>query len=106
MVVVGNDCTIFDDTGQTCTVNAFSESAGCLEKVLIVDAVVAYDCPFQAKTYLLMMRNALHIPDIKVNLIPPFIIREAGIQINECPKFQSSDPTVQNHSMFLQDNDL
>ena len=79
MVVVGKDCTIFDDTGLTCTVNAFTKSAGKLDKVSIVDAVVAYDCPLQTKTFLLILQNALHVPESNVNLLPPFIIREAGL---------------------------
>ena len=100
MVVVGQDCTIFDDTGLTCTVNAFTKSAGRLEKVPIVDAVVAYDCPLQAKTFLLLMRNALYVPEIHVNLLPPFIVRETGLQINECPKSQANDPTIDTHALY------
>ena len=52
MAVVGRECVVFDNTGQTCTVNAFTESAGKLEKVPLVDVAVAYDCPFQTKTYI------------------------------------------------------
>ena len=99
MVVVGNDCTIFDDTGLTCAVNAFTKSAGKLHKVPIVHAVVAYDCTLQAKTFHLLFRNALHIPEINVNLLPPFIVREAGLQLNECPKFQAQDPTKNTHAL-------
>ena len=55
MAVVGRESVIYDDTGQTYTVNPFTESAGKLEKVPIVDVAVAYDCPFQAKTYILLM---------------------------------------------------
>ena len=80
MVVVGRNCSIFDDTGRMRTFNAFSETAGELENVPIMDAVVAYDCPYQCKTYLLLMRNALYIPELDLNLLPPFIFREAGIQ--------------------------
>ena len=50
MVVVGKNCTIFDNTQQKCTVNSFSKETGTLEDVPIIDAVVAYDCPFKAKT--------------------------------------------------------
>ena len=75
MVVVGKHCVIFDDTGKTCTVNAFSESTGKLENVPIVDALVAYDCPFKGKTFLLLMRNGLYIPKLEINLLSPFIIR-------------------------------
>ena len=55
MVVVGKHCIIFDNTGKTCTVNAFSESASKLDNVSIVDAAVSYDCPYQCKTFILLM---------------------------------------------------
>ena len=76
MVVVGKHYIIFDDTGKTCTVNVFSESIGKLDNVPIVDAAVAYDCPYQCKTFILLMRNALHILELEINLLPPFIVRE------------------------------
>ena len=106
MVVVGRHCTLFDSTGQTYTINAFSESSGKLHNIPIVDAVVAYDCPYKAKTFLLLMRNALYIPDLDINLLPPFIVREAGISLNEFPKSQTIDPTVEDHSMYMSTPDL
>ena len=106
MIVVGRHCTVFDSLGKTCTVNAFSESAGKLNNVPIVDAVIAYDCPYKAKTYLLLMRNVLYIPELEINLLPPFIVREAGITINECPKSQKVDPTTDDHSMYMPTPDL
>ena len=101
MVVVERNCTIFDDTGKMCTVNTFSETAGWLDDVPIVDEVVAYDCPYQCKTYILLMRNALYIPELDVNLLPPFIARKAGIKLDECPKIQTINHTVNNHSIYI-----
>ena len=73
MVVVGTNSTIFDDTGEMCTVNAFSKIGGKLGNVPIVDILIAYNCPYQCKTYLTLVRNVLHIPELDVNLIPPFM---------------------------------
>ena len=106
MPVVRSHVEIFDDTGKTCTVNSFSESAGKIENIKIVDAVMAYDCPYRAKTFLLLMRNALHVPEFPLNLLPPFILREGGVQVDECPKFQSVELSVENHSMYCRDADL
>ena len=106
MIVVGKHCTVFDTTGRTCTVNAFSPSAGKVNDVPIVDAAVTYDCPIKGKTYLLLMRNVLHIPEIDHNLIPPFILREGGILVDECPKSQSINPSIDNHSLYCRDADL
>ena len=106
MIVVGKHCTVFDTTGRTCTVNAFSPSAGKVNDVPIVDAAVAYDYPIKGKTYLLLMRNVLHIPEIDHNFIPPFILREGGILVDECPKSLSINPSIDNHSLYCRDADL
>ena len=47
------------------------------------------------------MRNVLHIPELDVNLLHPFIIRETEIQLDECPKFQAIDLIVSNHSIYI-----
>ena len=102
MMVAGSQCVVFDDTKKTCTVNSFSESAGKLDNIKIVDVVVAYDCPYQSKTFLLLMRNALHVPELPLNLILPFIMREGGIEVDEYPKSQLMAPQQENHSMFCE----
>ena len=106
MIVVGKQCAIFERTGKTCSVNAFSPSAGTMHEVPIVDAALAYDFPLIGKTYIFLMRNALYIPEISHNLLPPFILREAGVIFDECPKSQAEHPTVENHSLFFPESDL
>jgi len=100
MVVVGSQCTIFEDTGKTCTVNSFSESTGQIDNINIVDAVAAYDCPFRSRAYLLIMRNFLHALELSLNLLSPFIMCEAGIIVDECPKSQSNLSSIENHQML------
>ena len=106
MIVVGKHCIIFDRTGKTCSVNSFSPSAGTMNEVPIVDAAIAYDCPIKGQTYILLMRNVLSFPKLSKNLIPPFILREGGVIVNECPKSQAFDPTVDDHSLHFVDADL
>jgi hypothetical protein len=43
------------------------------------------------------MQNALLIPMMNHNLIPPFLIREAGLNVDETPKHQVANPRVDNH---------
>ena len=76
MIVVGSQVDFIDNIGKTCTVNYFLKSAGKLENIRIVDAVMAYDCPYLAKPYLLLTRNALYVPELPINLFPPFSLRE------------------------------
>ena len=100
MIVLGKQALVIQYTGHSAEVNAFSDDAGGLSKVPIVDAVVAYDCPYTSKTYMLVMRNALHIPSMKHNLIPPFILRESGLILQDIPNIHCDKPTVEDHLIY------
>ena len=38
---------------------------------------------------------------MEVNLISPFMMRLAGLEIDECLKFLSRNPSDNNHSMYF-----
>ena len=68
-------------------------------KIKVVDAAVQYDCEHTGETYTLVLRNALHVPSMKHNLLPPFISRQAGMVVNDTPKIQVNEPTIDDHSI-------
>ena len=107
MVVLGRNTFIFDSPPKrTCDVQPFDPNLGAVTKVPIVDGAVAYDCPFTHKTYILIFRNALHLPSLHHNLLPPFILREAGLIVNETAKIHCHKPTNENHAIISKDPDL
>ena len=106
MIVLGKECFIFESTGKTCNVEPFSAELGVASNVPIVDAALAYDCPFTNETYILIIRNALHIASMNHNLIPPFIMREGGVTVNDIPKMHCVDPTIEDHCISFKDTDL
>ena len=69
------------ETARTVNVGAFEDSAGGLSNVPIVDPMIAYDCQRTNQVYLLVLRNALYIEDMNDNLIPPFILQDAGLTV-------------------------
>jgi hypothetical protein len=79
MAVLGSNCMIFATSGHYANVTPFSSNFPMMEMVEIVDAAIAYDGPILHVTYLLVMQKALLIPTMNHNLIPPFLIREAGL---------------------------
>eukprot|EP00957_Ditylum_brightwellii_P040188 3040753-Ditylum_brightwellii.AAC.1 len=40
------------------------------------------------------------------NLIPPFMLREAGIAVNETPKIHKKNPTVDDHTITFSNSGL
>ena len=81
-------------------------SLGTANNVPIVDAAVAYDCPFKHKTYVLLLRNALYFQEMNHCLIPPFIMREGGLLVNDKPKIHTPTPSLHHHSIRAPDSDL
>ena len=68
-----------------------------------MDAEVQYDCPHSMMTYILVSRNALHVISMMNNMIPPFLMQEAGIMVYDTPKIQLDNPTVKDHSICFQE---
>jgi hypothetical protein len=100
MPVVGCEALVINDLGISVDVCPFSPDYPSM-KVKLVDAVLQYDCPLSGKVYMLLVRNAIHVPAMKNSLIPPFILRLAGITVNDVPKIQVKDPTVHNHVILF-----
>ena len=105
MPVIGRHSVIVNDTGRSVDVNPFSPDYQAMS-VRIVDAVVRYDCPYDGISYLLMFRNALHVPSMSNNLIPPFMLREADIQVRDTPKIHVSDPSIDDHAISFGKGEL
>ena len=70
------------------------------------ELALKYECPYTGETYILVIQNALHVPSMKKGLMPPFVMREAGIRINDTQNIQFDKPTVLDHSIYFPDDDF
>jgi hypothetical protein len=43
---------------------------------------------------------------MEINLIPPFILREAGLILNDTSKIHYNEPSVEDHSLFDKESGL
>jgi hypothetical protein len=105
MPVVGRHAYVMSDTGRIADVNPFTPDYNPMQ-IPIVDAAIRCDCPYDGKMYVLVLRNALCVPSMKNNLVPPFVMREAGMRVNDTPKMQTIEPTEEDHLMHLPDTDF
>lgn len=55
---------------------------------------------------MLVMHNALHVPTTNHNLTPPFVMREAGMQVCDAPKMQCGEPSQDDHALCFKEGDL
>ena len=105
MPVIGNEAFVFAPTGKTVKVRSWDPASPSREAP-IVDAAIAYDCPYSLKTYILIIKNAIQNNAMNHNLIPPFIMREAGVEVNDAAKVHSSSPQLEDHSLYFGDGKL
>ena len=66
-------------------------------QIPIVDAAIQYNCPYSGVSYILVIRNTLHVPSMRKNSLPPFILREAGVRVSDTPKIHMYNTTVDHH---------
>ena len=105
MPVVGREAFVVEQSGRMVEVSPFTPDYKPI-KVEVVNAVVQYDSPFDGKEYMLVIRNVLCVPSMNNNLIPPFIMRENGIVVNECAKIHCEDPTLEDHAIVFKGYDF
>ena len=103
MAVVGENALIIEDTGKTVDVKPFTSECKTLDNVHIVDALIKFENAYDGSKHISMIKNALHVPSMSNNLIPPFLIREAGVEVRDVPKIHVEDPHTEDHSIFFKD---
>ena len=100
MYNVRSQSFVFSHSGQYANVRAFTEEVQVLPKVLIVDKVIAYYFLYSGETYLLVFSNSLCVPLMDHNFVPPFVLRESGLILNDKPKIHCEDPSFEDHSLL------
>ena len=57
-------------------------------------------------TYILVIRDALHVTSMTNNPNPPLMIQEAGKMVYGTPKIQVKNPTVEDNSIYFQETGI
>ena len=105
MPVIGRNAYILSKIGETVDVAPFTPDYKPIS-VELVDAALKYECPYSGEVKILIIRRGLHVPSMTHNLLPPFMLREAGIQINDVPKIHVTSPSEEHHAIIFQETDF
>jgi hypothetical protein len=105
MSVARKHAGVLAQSERTATVPAFSPNIAACE-IPIFDCTFLYECHYSGKLYILVARNVLHAVAMEHNLVPPFLLREAGLVVNDAPKIHVKDPDGTHHSLYFIDLNL
>ena len=102
MIVFGKHCYVIANSGHTAEGHVFTEDVGIgsMKRVPIIDDLILYECPYTGKIFILVERNVFYTPSMDHNLIPPFVLRQAGLVVNDTPKIHCDRPTKYQHAII------
>ena len=103
--VIGRNAYILSKIGETVDVAHFTPDYKPIS-VELVDVALKYECPYSSEVKILIIRRGLYVPSMTHNLLPLFMLREAGIHINEVPKIHVASPTVEHHAITFQETNF
>ena len=104
--IVGDNTSILFYTNKTVRVSGFTKALGDINKVPVVVAAVAYTDTVTEVTYLLVISNVIYMKGMDGTLIPLFMIRLIGHEVDECPKFMCKKPLIKTHDISISDPEL
>jgi len=100
--VVGQHALVIHEHPNVVMVSGFDPSQPP-RRAKVVDAAIRYTCRDTGDHLILMINQAIYIPEVDHCLLCPMQCRINGVEINEVPKFLMHDPTTSTHSIQIAD---
>ena len=91
MIVLGKNALCLTPQGKKMArVAAFSPTLEPMN-IPVVDACIKWNNPLTGKNHFLPFEDALYVEQMDHNIIPPFLLREAGWIVNEVARIHCHD---------------
>ena len=104
--VVGKETAlIVQDFDRSVRVFGYNKDVGTPERCKMVTGVVAYDHPENGEVYMLVLHQAILIPNMTANLISHMQIRDNDVHLNDEPKYLVQEPTDLHHAIDIDGTD-
>ena len=93
------------DFDRTVRVFGYDEDAEHAKECRTVSAAVAYDHPATGDVYMLLLHQAISVPNMNSNLLSPMQMRDNDVRVNDEPKSLVLNPTDDHHAILVPPND-
>ncbi|KAL3786440.1 hypothetical protein HJC23_011021 [Cyclotella cryptica] len=102
LCAVGKNALVIHEHPNIVMVSGFDPSQPP-RQAKVVDAAIWYTCRDTGDHLILMINQAIYVPEVDHCLLCPMQCRINGVEINEVPRFLTQDPTTSTHSICLPD---
>ena len=101
---IGESALIIRDYNRPVTVLGYDPALGA-KQYNTVSAVLDFRHPVTGQRYHLVVHQAFNIPHLDHHLLCPMQCRVNDVEVDECPKHLSKNPTVKTHEIVASADD-
>jgi hypothetical protein len=98
--VVGKHAHVVLDHNQLENVTGYNQAQGSTT-FKVLSAALAYASPTNGRTVILVLHQAVHIPELLVNLLCPMQMRVNDIIVNYVPRFLLKQQSATDHALVV-----
>ena len=102
---VGSNVLVVHDYDRPLNVTGYDPNGPVASNLRTVSAALAYDDAITGETTILIIHQAIHIPDLQHNLLSTMQLRLNDVIINETPRFLTNEPTMLTHTLMIPNED-
>ncbi|KAI2491972.1 hypothetical protein MHU86_22592 [Fragilaria crotonensis] len=98
---VGSNALIVHDYDRPINVTGYNPNGPVDKDMRIVTGALAYDDPVTGETVILLVNQAIYLPNISHNLLSTMQVRLNDVIVNDCPRFLTDQLTDLTHSIAI-----
>ena len=100
--VVGKELALLIHDYETPVhVHGYIEEVGWSSNCHVVSTAIAYDHQETGDVYMLVIHQAILIPEMQNNLLCPMQLRNHSLAVNDEPKYMALNPTDGHHAITI-----
>ena len=99
--ILGNNALVVFDFDKPVNIVGFDPRGPMTTALRTVTGALAYDCPNTGDTYILVVHQSIHNPQLDHNLLSPLQMRLNDVIVNDIPKFLTETPTELDHAIIV-----
>lgn len=101
---VGRNVLIVHDYERPINVSGYDPAGPIARDLRTVSAAMAYDDPTSGETVILLVHQAIYIPELHHNLLSPMQLRVNDVIVNDTPRFLTDNPDEFTHAILVPDS--
>ena len=104
--MIGTNALIVHDFDRPINVTGYNPNGPVHKDLRTVTAALAYDDAHSGETVILVVHQAIYIPDLNHNLLSTMQLRLNDVMVNDVPRFLTDKPTRLTHTLVIPTDDF